>query len=72
MVSNDFVLSSATGRLTICSMGGAYLVVPNVSLWLMAGSIWTDRASKQVLREHLSTGGEFRMSCDIVVTLSAG
>jgi hypothetical protein len=34
-------------RLTICSVGGAYLVVPQVSLWLMARSIWTGRASKQ-------------------------
>jgi hypothetical protein len=41
MVSSDFVLSSATRRLMICSMGGAYLVVPQVSLWLMARSIWT-------------------------------
>jgi hypothetical protein len=41
MVSNDFVLFSATRPLTICSMGGAYLVVPQMSLWLIAGSIWT-------------------------------
>jgi hypothetical protein len=54
MVSNDFVLFSATRPLTICSMGGAYLVVPQVSLWLIAGSIWTGRASEQVRREHLT------------------
>lgn len=54
MVSRDFVLSSATKPLTVYSMGGAYLVIPQVSLRLMAGSIWTGRASKQVRREHLT------------------
>jgi hypothetical protein len=38
----------------ICSMGGAYLVVPQVSLWLMARSIWTGRASKQIRSEYLT------------------
>jgi hypothetical protein len=36
MVSDEFLLSSATEPLTICSMGGACFVVAQVSLRLIA------------------------------------